>query len=141
MLSVSMSTERRPLPVNGESRSRVDVVADQLLDLYLDPDAREMQHIGSYELPSEREVALIVEQCRALLFPGYAGPDVNRGSPGALRDVIRARIIELRLALHPPVYRALHHKRQHELRRSHPECAHSAAPARALTHRLLGPIP
>ena len=49
----------------------------------LDPDAREMQHIGSYELPSEQQVESIIEQCRALLFPGYAGPDVDRGSPTA----------------------------------------------------------
>src|SRR5881398_3923250 len=94
-----MSTERRPLPVTGESRSRVDLVADQLLDIYLDPESREMQHIGSYELPSEPEVAAIVEQCRALLFPGYVGPDVDRGAQDVLRDVVRARIIELRLAL------------------------------------------
>lgn len=141
MLSVSMSTERRPLPVNGESRSRVDVVADQLLDLYLDPGAREMQHIGSYELPSEREVASIVEQCRALLFPGYAGPDVDRGSPGALRDVIRARVIELRLALHRQVYRALHHKRQQELGRSDLECVDCAAKTETITDRFLGRIP
>lgn len=141
MLTVSMSTERRPLPVNGESRSRVDVVADQLLDLYLDPDAREMQHIGSYELPSEREVGSIVEQCRALLFPGYAGPDVDRGAPSALRDVIRARVIELRLALHRQVYRALHHKRQQELGRSDLECVDCRARAESLTDRFLGRIP
>src|SRR5215470_9992387 len=100
MLTVSMSTERRPLPVTGESRSRVDVVADQLLDMYLDPDAKEMQHIGSYELPSATQVESVVEQCRALLFPGYAGPDVDRGAPALLRDVIRARLIELRRTLH-----------------------------------------
>ncbi|HEX3482012.1 MAG TPA: hypothetical protein VHT91_43660 [Kofleriaceae bacterium] len=136
-----MSTERRSLPVNGESRSRVDVVADQLLDLYLDPDANEMQHIGSYVLPSELEVASIVEQCRALLFPGYAGPDVDRGAPSALRDVIRARIIELRLALHRQVYRALHHKRQQELGRSDLECVDCAARAESITDRFLGRIP
>ena len=38
-----MSTERRPLQVTGEARSRVDAVADQLLDMYLDPQAQEMQ--------------------------------------------------------------------------------------------------
>src|SRR3954469_19502115 len=141
MLTVPMSTERRPLPVNGESRSRVDVVADQLLDLYLDPDAREMQHIGSYELPSEPEVGSIVEQCRALLFPGYAGPDVDRGAPSALRDVVRARIIELRLALHRQVYRALHHKRQQELGRSDLECVDCADRAENITDRFLGRIP
>jgi serine O-acetyltransferase len=136
-----MSTERRPLPVTGEARSRVDVVADQLLDIYLDPHASEMQHIGSYELPSEHEVAQIVEQCRALLFPGYAGPDVDRGSPGALRDVIRARVIELRLALHRQVYRALHHKRQQLLGRSDLECVDCAAKADTITDRFVGHVP
>jgi serine O-acetyltransferase len=136
-----MSTVRRPLVVTGESRSRVDVVADQLLDVYLDPAAREMQHIGSYELPSEHEVLAITEQCRALLFPGYAGPDVDRGSPSALRDIIRARIIELRLALHRQVYRALHHKRQQALGRSDLECVDCAAKAETITDRFLGRLP
>src|ERR1041385_4035738 len=136
-----MSTERRARAVTGESRSRVDVVADQLLDIYLDPDSREMQHIGSYELPSEVEVAFIVEQCRALLFPGYAGPDVDRGSQDALRDVVRARIIELRLALHRQVYRALHHKRQQLLGRSDLECIDCAGKAETITDRFLGPLP
>jgi serine O-acetyltransferase len=136
-----MSTERRPLPITGESRSRVDVVADQLLDMYLDPQAKEMQHIGSYELPSERQVESVVEQCRALLFPGYCGPDVDRGSPGALRDVIRARIIELRLALHHQVYRALHHKRQQTLGRSDLECIECADKADAVTDRFVARLP
>ncbi|HEX7838103.1 MAG TPA: hypothetical protein VF469_11600 [Kofleriaceae bacterium] len=136
-----MSTERRPLVVTGESRSRVDVVADQLLDVYLDPAAREMQHIGSYELPSEHEVLAITERCRALLFPGYAGADVDRGAPSALRDIIRARIIELRLALHRQVYRALHHKRQQVLGRSDLECVDCAAKAETITDRFLGRLP
>lgn len=136
-----MRTERRALPVTGESRSRVDVVADQLLDVYLDPTAGEMQHIGSYELPSEHEVLAITEQCRALLFPGYAGPDVDRGSPSALRDIIRARIIELRLALQRQVYRALHHKRQQLLGRSDLECVECEAKAETITDRFLGRLP
>jgi serine O-acetyltransferase len=136
-----MSTERRPLLVTGESRSRVDVVADQLLDMYLDPQAKEMQHIGSYELPSEREVEAIVEQCRALLFPGYAGPDVERCTPSTLRDVIRARIIELRLALHHQVYRASHHKRQQQLGRSDLECVECATKADSITDRFLAHLP
>jgi len=136
-----MSTERRSLAVTGEARSRVDVVADQLLDMYLDPGAREMQHIGSYELPSEPQVEAIVEQCRALLFPGYAGPDVDRGSPTALRDVIRARVIELRLALHRQVYRAAHHKRQQSLGRTDLECVECADKADEVTDRFLLHLP
>src|SRR6185503_8275789 len=141
VLSRIMSTERRALPVTGEPRSRVDVVADQLLDMYLDPQAQEMQHIGSYELPSQAQVDSIVEQCRALLFPGYAGPDVDRGAPGALRDVIRARLIELRIALHHQVYRAMHHKRQQLLGRSDLECVECAGNADAITDRFLAKLP
>src|SRR3954471_4682754 len=136
-----MSTERRPLPVTGEARSRVDAVADQLLDMYLDPSAQEMQHIGSYELPSESQVEQITEQCRALLFPGYAGPDVDRGSPSALRDIIRARVIELRLALQRQVYRAAHHKRQQLLGRSDLECVECAGKADTITERFLVHLP
>jgi serine O-acetyltransferase len=136
-----MTIERRPLVVTGEVRSRVDVVADQLLDMYLDPQAQEMQHIGSYELPSQQQVDSIVEQCRALLFPGYAGPDVDRGAPTALRDVIRARVIELRLALHRQVYRALHHKRQQSLGRSDLECVECAGKADTITERFLVHLP
>ena len=33
--------------------SQPESVADELLELYLDPAAQEMQHIGSYELPAE----------------------------------------------------------------------------------------
>ena len=136
-----MSIERRPLPVTGEPRSRVDAVADQLLEMYLDPQAQEMQHIGSYELPSPSQVDSIVEQCRALLFPGYAGPDVDRGSPTALRDVIRARVIELRLALHRQVYRAAHHKRQQSLGRTDLECVECADKADEVTDRFLLHLP
>jgi len=109
--------------------------------MYLDPQAKEMQHIGSYELPSETEVVAIVEQCRALLFPGYVGPDVDRGAPGGLRDVIRARLIELRLALHHQVYRAAHHKRQQSLGSSDLECVECAGKADTITERFLLQLP
>lgn len=100
-----------------------------------------MQHIGSYELPSEPQVESIIEQCRALLFPGYAGPNVDRGSPTALRDIIRARVIGLRLALHRQVYRAAHHKRQQSLGRSDLECVECAGKADAITERFLVDLP
>ena len=109
--------------------------------MYLDPHAKEMQHIGSYELPSEPPVESIGEQCRALLFPGYVGPDVDRGAPSALRDVIRARIIELGLALHHQVYRAAHHKRQQLLGRSELECVDCAAKADSITDRFVNLLP
>jgi serine O-acetyltransferase len=118
-----------------------DVVAEQLIDMYLDPAAREMQHIGSYELPSQQAVENIVEMCRALLFPGYAGPDVGQLRRAALGDLVRQRLFELRLALHRQVYRALHHKRQLELGRTDLECADCAAKADVITDRFLSKLP
>jgi serine O-acetyltransferase len=136
-----MSTERRPLPVNGESRSRVDVVADQLLDLYLDPDAREMQHIGSYELPSEAGVEQCVELARELLFPGYAGPDVPRAERNDVRELVKQRLGELRGALHKQVYRANHHKRQQLLGKNELECAECTHKAEVITAKFLAHLP
>ena len=56
-----MSTPWRALPVTGMVRSNADHVADELLELYLDPGAREMQHIGSYELPNDAQVEHVIE--------------------------------------------------------------------------------
>src|SRR3954447_17149910 len=110
-------SERRPLVVTNEAPRVVDVV-DRLLDAYLDPTAAEMQHIGSYELPSDAQVEHVIDMCRALLFPGYAGPDVARLEKAQLRDLVQLRVDELRVALHRQVYRALHHKRQQMLGRN-----------------------
>ncbi|HEY4244975.1 MAG TPA: hypothetical protein VGM88_34405 [Kofleriaceae bacterium] len=131
----------RPLRVTGEPRSTAESVADDLLELYLDPAAKEMQHIGSYELPDEYQVEDVVEQCRALLFPGYAGPDVARMNTPELRDFIRARVTELRVALHRQVYRAAHHKRQQALGRSELECEECAGKADGITDRFLARLP
>jgi serine O-acetyltransferase len=136
-----MTTERRTLPVTGEARSNVDVVADELLDAYLDPQAKEMQHIGSYELPSEQQVENIVEMSRALMFPGYVGPDVARLARPELRDLMRMRVAELRSALHKQVYRALHHKRQQVLGQSELECVDCNGKADTITNRFLAKLP
>ena len=119
-----------------------DRVADELLDMYVDPAAKEMQHIGSYELPSEAGVENIVEMCRALLFPGYAGPDVAAGmSVADLRELVRQRVRELRTELHRQVYRALHHKRQQILGLAELECADCTARADAISERFLAALP
>jgi serine O-acetyltransferase len=134
-----MTTERRPGALR-EDRSHNEIVADQLLDMYFDPDAKEMQHIGSYELPSDREVERIVDMTRALMFPGYAGPDMHRGRQ-ELRDLVRVRVADLRAALHRQVYRATHHKSQQVLGRSDLECRECAAKADAITDRFLDRLP
>ncbi len=119
-----------------------DSVADALLDMYVDPAAKEMQHIGSYELPSEAGVENIVEMCRALMFPGYAGPDVAAGMAVAdLRELVRQRVRELRIELHRQVYRALHHKRQQVLGLAELECADCTHKADAISERFLAALP
>lgn len=119
-----------------------DSVADALLDMYVDPAAKEMQHIGSYELPSEAGVENIVEMCRALLFPGYAGPDVAANmSMAELRELVRQRVRELQSELHRQVYRALHHKRQQLLGLAELECADCTVKADAICERFLAALP
>jgi serine O-acetyltransferase len=136
-----MSTERRPLRVSSEARDPLDGVTDELLDAYLDPAAKEMQHIGSYELPSEAQVERVVDMCRALLFPGYAGPDVARLDERELRDLVRLRLQELRVALQRQVYRASHHKRQQALGKNDLECADCTRKANDITDRFLARLP
>ncbi len=136
-----MTSDRRSLPVHGEDRSNAEAVADTLLDMYVDPAAKEMQHIGSYELPSEAGVENIVEMCRALLFPGYAGPDVAGVPRPELRQLIRHRVRELHEALHRQVYRALHHKRQQQLGLADLECEECSGKADRICDRFLAKLP
>ena len=133
-------SERRPLVVTPEPRKEPDVV-DQLLEAYLDPNAAEMQHIGSYELPSDGQVEHVIEMCRALLFPGYTGPDVARLEKQQLRELVHMRIEDLRIALHRQVYRALHHKRQQMLGKNELECADCVRNARTITDRFIAKLP
>ena len=136
-----MSTERRPLRVTGEQRDPLDVVADNLVEAYFDPDAAEMQHIGSYELPSEAGVEHAVELARELLFPGYAGPDVPRSDRREVQKLVRGRLEELRVALHKQIYRANHHKRQQLLRKNDLECAECTHKAEVTSEKFLARLP
>jgi serine O-acetyltransferase len=115
----------------------MDLVADELLEMYFDPEAKEMQHLGSYELPSDTHVEHIVDECRALLFPGYVGPDVT-GSRSSLRETVRSRVGELRAHVHLQVYRALHHKKQQVLGMAELDCADEAD---QVTERFLAQLP
>lgn len=135
-----MSADRRA-PARGEARSSDQLIADELIDMYLDPTAREMQHIGSYELPSSQQIENIVEMCRALLFPGYAGPDLARMPLGELRGLIQLRVRELRASLHRQVYRALHHKRQQVLGLAELECADCSQKADGISDRFVARLP
>jgi serine O-acetyltransferase len=134
-------SEGRPRRVTAASPA-VTEVADALLEAYLDPSAAEMQHIGSYELPSDAAVEHLIDMCRALLFPGYAGPDVARLEKGQLADLVRLRVDELRIAMHRQVYRASHHKRQQELGRNEiGECVECTRKAREITTRFIQRLP
>jgi len=139
-----MSTERRSLHVTGEPVvpcDPLDGVADALVEAYFDPSAAEMQHIGSYELPSEAGVECAVELCRELLFPGYAGPDVPRSDRRVVRELVRGRLDDLRVALHKQVYRANHHKRQQQLGSKDLECSDCTAKAEVQTETLIAKLP
>lgn len=123
----------------------IDTVSDALVAQYLDPEAKEMQHIGSYELPSDAAIEQVIDMCRALLFPGYTGADLGRIDPRALRAVVGGRVVELSKQLHLQVYRALHHKRQQALGKvgdkTDLECAECTANAKSITQRFLAQLP
>jgi len=119
-----------------------DDVADNLIEGYLrPPDQTPMQHVGNYELPSMDEVARAVEQCRALLFPGYVGPSVARLPRAELGIVVRERLDELRNTLRRQVYRALHHKTQIANGSVPDHCADCAIQAADVTARFIGQLP
>lgn len=136
-----MSSDRRPLVVTPNGlRAQLDRVTDALVETYFDPDAKEMQHIGSYKLPSDTAIQHIVDECRALLFPGYSGPDVT-GTREELRETVRARIAELRIHLQRQVYRALHHKRQQAMGKAELECTECSGRASEIVERFIAKLP
>jgi serine O-acetyltransferase len=128
---------RAPLVYIG---NETDQVADALLDGYLSPDAV-MQHIGSYELPSTEQVGRVLEQCRALLFPGFVGGSVARLPRTELRILIRERLDELKNGLRRQVYRAVHHAQQRNAGTNDPDCLECAAVADDITSRFVARLP
>ncbi len=113
--------------------SRYDV-AERLLESYR---SGALQHVNSYELPSMEAVALIVNQCRALLFPGFVGDSLVRATQTELRDHVRERVDELRNSLRRQVYRGLHQKEQAERGTNELDCPHCAASAEEITEAFL----
>jgi len=96
-----------------------------------------MQHVDSYELPSAEEVERIVDQVRALIFPGFVGKSLVRATPTELREHVRERVDELRNALRRQLYRGLHHKKQSERGTRDLDCPHCAAKASAIADGFL----
>jgi serine O-acetyltransferase len=122
------------------AKSSTDDVADAMMDAYTAPTA-DLLHIGSYELPAPDQVARVVDQCRALMFPGYVGPSVARLPRTELRDFIRERLDELRNTLRRQVYRALHHKQQLARGTADLDSTDSAVAAEDITARFLAALP
>ena len=123
----------------------IDAVADELLAQYLDPDAKEMQHIGSYHLPSDARIEAVIDMCRAIMFPGYSGADVARLDPSQLRALVMVRVGELSNELRDQVYRALHHKRQQALGKTGTEtdleCADCSVKAKGIVGHFIAQLP
>ena len=131
----------RSHPTTSELRTQGHSLADELLELYFDPAAKEMQHIGSYELPSKEAIDSIIEMCRGLMFPGYAGPEVGRLSRRELRELVRTRIAELRVSLQRQVYRALHHNHQQQSGHAEIDSEESAMLGDVITDCFLAKLP
>ncbi len=121
-----------------------DRVVDELVDSYLTPRP-EIQHLGSYELPTVAEAERIVEQCRRLLFPGFFGPSVARQPRAELREQVREWVDDLRGTLRRQVLRGLHHQQYLELgaeRCADPrEAADCVEAAEAVVGRFLARLP
>lgn len=116
-----------------------DDVADQLLESYQDAGAG-MQHLAAYELPSAEQVARVVEQCRALMFPGYAGGGAVRLTRTELRDLVRERVDDLRNGLRRQVYRAIDHRQQVMAGRA-ADCPPCATQAQGIVDRFIAGLP
>lgn len=127
-------------PPGSDAPASSDEIADALVRSYGQASAV-MQHVNSYELPSTEQVARIVEQVRALVFPGFVGPSLARTTPTELRDHVRERIDELRNSMRRQIYRGLHHKVQASQGTNDLDCAHCATAAEGITQRFLSALP
>ncbi len=125
-----------PQSTRRHSAFTTDEVADNLIANY-DSAPAWMQHINAYELPSTVEVARIVDQCRALLFPGFVGPSLARAPRTELRDYVRERLDEFRNALRKQVYRGIHHKVQSERGTTNLDCPECGEAAERIVERFL----
>jgi serine O-acetyltransferase len=116
----------------------VDALADRLIASYADPG--DAMHLTGVELPSPAEVARAVDQCRALLLPGFAG-GATRLPPNELRELVRERLAELAGTLRRQVYRALSHRAVQAAGASALDCADCAGRAQAIVADFLEALP
>jgi len=94
-----------------EPKDLAGAVVEELMDSYRTASGA-MQHVNAYELPSMEHVAKIVDQCRALIFPGFVGRSLARVTESELRDFVRERVDELTRVLRRQLYRGLHHSNE-----------------------------
>lgn len=116
----------------------VDELADRLVDSY-QHDGRDL-HLSGAELPSPTEIARAVEQCRALLFPGFAGGSTRLRSD-ELRELVRERVHELEVTLRRQVYRALDHRAKRLAGDLDNHCADCAGRAERIVATFLAQLP
>ncbi|RMH39910.1 MAG: serine acetyltransferase [Deltaproteobacteria bacterium] len=116
-----------------------EALVDALLASYRTSSGA-MEHVSSYELPSMDEVARVLDQARALIFPGFVGPGLVRATETELRDYVRERVESLRRTLRRQVYRGLHHKSQLERGTQDLDCPECAERADVITEAFLGEL-
>ncbi|HET6610586.1 MAG TPA: hypothetical protein VFG83_01280, partial [Kofleriaceae bacterium] len=116
--------------------TETETIAERLVASYF-AEPRAIQHVNSYDLPSMDVVARIIDQCRELLFPGFVGRSLARATETELKEHIRERIDELRVALRRQLYRGLHHQVQLARGTRELECPRCAAKAARITERFL----
>jgi serine O-acetyltransferase len=114
----------------------LDGVVAGLLQSYGDAPAA-MQHIHSYELPAREAVGEIVEQCRALIFPGWVGSSLARTTPTELREHVLERVDKVKNGLRKQLYRGLHHQVQMEKGGHAQDCPRCASHAADITDSFL----
>lgn len=129
-----MSSGGDPRPDRAGAREVADDTVDRLMTSYKSASGA-MQHVNAYELPSMQHVGDIVEQARALLFPGFVGRSLARVTESELRDYVSERVDDVGRLLRRQLYRGLHHTKSEDRREG--DCPTCAAKADVITTAFL----
>lgn len=119
------------------SNDSLDNVLDRLLLDYKGAD-RAMQHVNSYELPSKADIENVVEQFRAIMFPGVVGHSLARTTHVELRERVRERLQGFQSGLRKQLYRGLHHDKQSRISGNDLDCPHCLEQANVIAEQLMG---
>jgi serine O-acetyltransferase len=113
-------------------KTELSEVAAALVDSY----TRDRLDVAAgHELPSPREVAVLVGELRELLFPGFSGARPSRGA--SLRAQVESRLASVRVRLVEQVFRGLHHR----CRAAGGDCTTCEERATVVTEQLLAALP